>query len=221
MNSLQALIPLLEAKKSDFSARLAELDEKKLGRGKYLREKRALILSPEFNLLDKLSAGAPDFALSEVEQYLGLTLPECLKDFLRFSNGYMGSAFYIQNCPGIINSRKAQTAIVEIHNLFEINYLNTLEFSGYAKMPIGIWLKTNSQFYSKIFLHDLVDRKIYLVAESLEDFFEIISEAFKKGDEPVFFKGNPIKNLKFRPVYPYEEVEGKTFWDSETFFRIA
>lgn len=203
--------------RQEFQRDLGILDEKTLARGKFLRAKRELMSKPEFKVLTHLFDGANGGLIEKCESELGLILPAELKIFYALSNGYDGEHVMVQNCQGLAKWRKVQKEMVELHEVFHENYLRLFEFARCVKMPISIWMDSlETQNYGKVLLHDLIDRKLYIIANSMEHFFEIFTKAFIAGREPEFFEpGDEADSIGRENLFPFLDQEGVTVFNSD------
>lgn len=186
MNNLDGLSETLVELKKEFENEIALLDPDKLGRGKYLKAKSELKSQSKYRLLGMSRSGASKELIVELESSLNMAIPKQLADFLTVSNGFDGNNFLIHNCAGILAARENQKVMIEIDGVFSSSYLNMLEFARDTKMPIGIWMNPGSERDGQVFLHDVVDRRVFWVAESMYSFFIKVRECLAKGQQPSF-----------------------------------
>lgn len=220
MKSFQALFEYFDLMKEELEIAVADLDEQSLGRGKFLKAKRELRSQKRFRMLDKITSGITPQVISEWESERRSRLPSELADFLLYSNGFRGDTFYIYNLSTLNAARKNQEVMVNIDRLFSENYFFMFEFAREHKVPIGVWFNKDSDLFGCVFAHDLVDRKVYLIAGSLKDFFDSIAVRLVNGDEPKFLEASDNMELgKHKEYYPFLMEPNKTVWDSDAFFR--
>ena len=186
MASLVDLSETLVELKKEFEKELALLDSDKLGRGKYLKAKAELKSQSKYRLLDMSRSGASKDSIEELRSALKVELPNQLSDFLSFSNGFDADKFFIDNCAGILSARENQKIMIEVDEVFPREYMYMFEFARDAKMPIGVWLRPGSGMAGQVFLHDILDRRIYRIATSMNSFFSRVNEFLTEGQQPSF-----------------------------------
>lgn len=217
-DSLFFLSEFLKSEKEKRQEEISQIDAT-LPRGQYLNQKKKILDKKKYREIPNFYSPSNDQVISRVEDSLGEKIPTELISFYKICSWYCGehtTGVTIDSVESLPKVKLNKSILVDRDELFPVVYLVPLEFGSWGKMPISVWKNKETGVYDgKVFVHDLVDRVFYVVANSIENFIArlvhgIVNQLKIDLLEPTDIELRFIHNLESGAVYPVVDKAGTT-----------